>query len=262
MPVAHTPRCVPESSPTVTTAPAVKVGASFTSATVTNTVAGSVVRSPVEAVYVKESTPWKSAGGTYRSIPSPSAMTVPPMLDVGLAGATVSGAPCGLTSLPRTSIEAAVSSRVDAESFSAKNDEILHEYSTGELSRLPTASTARTANVCDVRASPETVSGLVHDANCAPSRRHSKEATLEPPLSTASNTNVASVARADVALGGNDTVSALSGNDVVCAGNGNDRVLGGPGNDRLYGGPGDDTLVGGLGRDLLSGGPGTDTLRR
>lgn len=82
----------------------------------------------------------------------------------------------------------------------------------------------------------------------------------------------------NLAIGGNDILSALNGNDVFyggggddsfSAGGGNDYMNGGMGNDtlggaegddRLYGGPGDDVLGGGSGHDLLSGGDGQDQL--
>jgi VCBS repeat-containing protein len=73
----------------------------------------------------------------------------------------------------------------------------------------------------------------------------------------------------DLAIGGNDTLSALGGNDVfyggggddtVSAGGGNDYAYGGQGNDTLGGSDGDDRLYGGLGDDVLGGASGNDLL--
>ena len=83
----------------------------------------------------------------------------------------------------------------------------------------------------------------------------------------------------DLAIGGDDFLSALGGNDVFYGGGGNDQVSAGGGNDyanggqgddilggndgddRLYGGSGNDVIGGGAGNDLVSGGAGNDNIR-
>src|SRR5262249_33037740 len=58
----------------------------------------------------------------------------------------------------------------------------------------------------------------------------------------------------NLAVGGNDVISAGSGNDKIYGGGGGDNIVAGGGNDYAYGGAGDDTIDGGDGDDRLYGG--------